>query len=61
MTLLFTSLGPKAVRGEVRGGRITADAGVLLLRERERRFRRFGPFIAARGRGVEPISPPRRG
>ena len=32
-TLTFSSLGPKAVVADFRGGRLTSDAGALLLRE----------------------------
>ena len=35
-TLGFSSLGPKAVVADFRGGRLTTDAGALLLREVER-------------------------
>jgi hypothetical protein len=32
-TLSFSSLGPKAVVADFEGGRLTSDAGALLLRE----------------------------
>ena len=32
-TLTFSSLGPKAVVADFQGGRLTSDAGALLLRE----------------------------
>ncbi|QDV34683.1 transposase [Tautonia plasticadhaerens] len=37
-TLLFASLGRKSVVADFRGGRLTTDAGALLLRELERRL-----------------------
>jgi len=36
-TVLFTSCGGKKVQADFRGGRLTSDAGALLLREAERR------------------------
>jgi hypothetical protein len=39
--LRFTSLGRKAVVADFRGGRLTTDAGALLLRELERRLGLF--------------------
>jgi Transposase DDE domain group 1 len=40
-TLSFSSFGPKAVVADFRGGRLTTDAGALLLRELERRLGLF--------------------
>jgi hypothetical protein len=40
-TLAFSSLGPKLVLADFRGGRLTTDAGALLLREVERRLGLF--------------------
>jgi hypothetical protein len=40
-TLLFSRLGPKAVVADFRGGRLTTDAGALLLREVGRRLGLF--------------------
>lgn len=46
-TLHFASLGRKAVLADFRGGRLTTDAGVLLLRELERRLGLFDALDAA--------------
>ena len=40
-TLRFSRLGPKAVVADFRGGRLTTDAGALLLRELGRRLGLF--------------------
>jgi hypothetical protein len=40
-TLLFSRLGPKALVADFRGGRLTTDAGALLLRELDRRLGLF--------------------
>src|SRR6056297_1639091 len=46
-TLHFASLGRKAVLADFRGGRLTTDAGVLLLRELEQRLGLFDALDAA--------------
>lgn len=45
--LRFASLGRKAVLADFRGGRLTTDAGVLLLRELEQRLGLFDALDAA--------------
>lgn len=45
--LLFSSLGPKAVVADFNGGRLTTDAGTLLLREVAERIGLFDAFDAA--------------
>jgi Transposase DDE domain group 1 len=45
--LTFASLGPKAVVADFRGGRLTTDAGALLLRQVERRLGLFDAPDAA--------------
>ena len=45
--LSFSSLGPKAVVADFHGGRLTTDAGILLLREVERRLGLFDALDAA--------------
>ena len=45
--LRFSRLGPKAVVADFRGGRLTTDAGALLLREVGRRLGLFDALDAA--------------
>ena len=45
--LRFSSLGPKAVVADFRGGRLTTDAGALLLREAADRLGLFDALDAA--------------
>ena len=45
--LRFSSLGPKAVVADFQGGRLTTDAGALLLREAADRIDRFEALDAA--------------
>jgi hypothetical protein len=45
--LHFSSLGPKAVVADFQGGRLTTDAGALLLREVAERIGLFGALDAA--------------
>jgi hypothetical protein len=46
-TLTFSSLGPKQVVADFQGGRLTTDAGALLLREVERPLGLFNALDAA--------------
>ena len=46
-TLSFSSLGPQRVVADFRGGRLSTDAGVLLLREVERSLGLFQALDAA--------------
>jgi hypothetical protein len=45
--LPFASVGPKAVIADFTGGRITTDAGALLLREVDNRIGLFDAIDAA--------------
>jgi hypothetical protein len=45
--LAFSSIGPKAVRADFAGGRLTTDAGALLLREVAQRIGLFDALDAA--------------
>src|SRR3954452_9215053 len=46
-SLTFSRLGPKAVVADFQGGRLTTDAGALLLRQVERRLGLFDALDAA--------------